>query len=81
LLDEGHPQYIGVSIIFCRNFEPELSLKIRLPFPISGLLPSRGTAYCQRFGELFYAQENSRDEDRTYFLSAIFLPAPTFLLK
>jgi hypothetical protein len=35
LLDEDHPQYVGVPIIFCRNFEPDLTLTIRLPFPIA----------------------------------------------
>ena len=43
----GHPQYIGVPIIFCRNFEPELSPKICLPFPIARPLPSPGTTACR----------------------------------
>jgi hypothetical protein len=43
LLAGGHPQYVGVSIIFCEKFETELSRKIRLPFPITGFLPSPGT--------------------------------------
>jgi hypothetical protein len=46
-------QYLGVPIIFCRNFEPYLILKIRLHFPIASPLLSPGTFLHCRCPEIF----------------------------
>jgi hypothetical protein len=35
MVDESHPEYFGVTIIFYRIFERELILKIFLPFPMA----------------------------------------------
>jgi hypothetical protein len=47
LLGEGHLQDVGGSIIFFRNFEAKLSLKIRMPFLIARPLPSPGPTLCR----------------------------------
>ena len=45
LSDESHPRYFGVTIIFYRIFERELTLEIFLPFPIALLSTLHLTPY------------------------------------